>query len=530
MDKHRRIRFRCVVALTALGLALPGVGVAFAAGGQIRIGLVVGNNVGNDPSRQLKYAEEEVGRVAGLLRASGDFSSIVVVRGGDRSGVEDALQVARTQVVAARRAGRSTMFLFYYSGHGDNEALELGATRLPLRDLRQYLESSPAEVKLAFVDACQSGALTGVKGGRRAPAYEVRLADPGQTEGLAIVTSSSANELSQESDDLRGSFFSQNLMAGLRGLADSSGDGQVSLQELYQFAYRRTLANTAASFIGGQHPTFVFNMKGAGDVILTRSKAKDARLQFPRESGVTYSVLSGADVTAELVSSAGEDQYLAVPAGEYRVIRRALAAVSERAYTLAPGTVVTVQPDTMLAVAMNVTQRKKGGRLFLPNQVGADLGVRSSVEPGASGAVAAFGLSYARHLDRVALRVRADIARFDGQERNGGAADVRYGYLRTGGALDLLFSLWDTGRASVLLGPTVSIPVVWQSFDGEVGRSRSLSLGLGYGGMLTATAQVTGQIWLVLNVSVGAETFLLNGARQATRGTAGGSLGGAVSF
>jgi hypothetical protein len=74
------------------------------------------------------------------------------------------------------------------------------------------------------------GALTGVKGGRRAPGYEVRLADPGQVKGMAIVTSSTANEFSQESDDLKGSFFSQSIMAGLRGAADSSHDGQVTLE------------------------------------------------------------------------------------------------------------------------------------------------------------------------------------------------------------------------------------------------------------------------------------------------------------
>jgi hypothetical protein len=132
-------------------------------------------------------------------------------------------------------------------------------------------------VRVAFVDACQSGALTGVKGGRRAPGYEIHLADPGSVKGMAIVTSSTANELSQESDDLQGSFFTHNIMAGLRGAADSSRDGQVTLGEVYQFAFRRTLASTAASLVGGQHPTYDYRMSGAGDVILARTRPNDAR-------------------------------------------------------------------------------------------------------------------------------------------------------------------------------------------------------------------------------------------------------------
>ncbi|HEY0713950.1 MAG TPA: caspase family protein, partial [Polyangia bacterium] len=194
-----------------------------------RVALIVGNNVGHDRRRSLRYAEGEVVRLGELLERAGDFKNVEVLRAQTRSEVEGALVKARHRLEASKRAGRETLFLFYYSGHANGEALELGATRLPLRDLRSYLEQMPADVRLGFIDACQSGALTGVKGGRRAPGYEVRLADTANVKGLAIVTSSTANEFSQESDDLRGSYFSHNLMAGLQGLADSSGDGRITL-------------------------------------------------------------------------------------------------------------------------------------------------------------------------------------------------------------------------------------------------------------------------------------------------------------
>jgi hypothetical protein len=60
-----------------------------------------------------------------------------------RQAVEEALAAARAQLDRAHAEGKRTLFLFYYSGHGDQEALELGSSRLPLRDLRSYLEQLP---------------------------------------------------------------------------------------------------------------------------------------------------------------------------------------------------------------------------------------------------------------------------------------------------------------------------------------------------------------------------------------------------
>jgi len=137
---------------------------AWAQSGQVRLGLLAGNNQGKDPARNLRYAEQEVGRLADLLKGAGDFDDVMVLRGASKAEIEKALLQLRQRLETAKHSGRQTLFLFYYSGHGDNEALEIGSERLPLRDLRAYLEQlAAADVRIAFVDACQSGALTGVK-------------------------------------------------------------------------------------------------------------------------------------------------------------------------------------------------------------------------------------------------------------------------------------------------------------------------------------------------------------------------------
>jgi hypothetical protein len=523
-----RMRYATEMALRWLGACLILALWHGSAQGQVqqqtRVAVVVGNNLGNDPSRTLRYAEAESGRLGALLRGAGDFDNVITVNGGERESVEAALAVARTQLERAHAEGKRTLFLFYYSGHGDQDALELGSSRMPLRDLRSYLEQlAGADVRVAFVDACQSGALTGVKGGRRAPGYEIHLADPGSVKGMAIVTSSTANEFSQESDDLGGSFFTHNIMTGLRGAADSSRDGQVTLGELYQFAFRRTLASTAASFAGGQHPTYDYRMSGAGDVVLSRTRPNDARLVFPRESGATFTVMqkSRGEVIAELPSTSGDDLYLALPAGEYRVVRRALASVSERTFALAAGSATVIEPASMnVVLADEDTHRKKGG-VWQPNALGIHVGMQSSAVSGTSSVVGTAAVSYMRQIGRLSLRVRGEFSSFDAQN-----LDYRSTFLRMGLSLDALWPIYRADRFTFLLGPTVGVPVVRQHDDD---RASFYSYGLSYGGIASAMVRTYRNSWLVLSAQGGGEVFRLNDQR-VQRAVVGLSLGGLIAF
>jgi hypothetical protein len=501
-----------------------GQGAARAQTQQARVAVVVGNNLGRDPARTLHFAEAEAGKLASLLRSAGDFDNVITVKGARREAVEEALAAARAQLERAHAEGKRTLFLFYYSGHGDQEALELGSSRLPLRDLRSYLEQlSGADVRVAFVDACQSGALTGVKGGRRAPGYEIHLADPGSVKGMAIVTSSTANELSQESDDLAGSFFTHNIMAGLRGAADSSHDGQVTLGEVYQFAFRRTLASTAASLVGGQHPTYDYRMSGAGDVILARTRPNDARLVFPRETGVTYTVVhkGRGEVIAELGSTSGEDVYLALPAGEYRVVRRALASVSETTFALAAGSSTVIETATMAPVLADAeNQRNKGGP-WQPNSLGIHLGLQSSPVSGTGSLVGMAALSYMRQIGGLALRVRGEFS-----SSNARFQDYQSSFLRAGLSLDALWPLYRADRFALLLGPTVGVPIVRQH---DVWHEGTYSVGLSYGGTASAMLRSYRSTWLVLSAQGGGEFFRLDNQR-VQRATLGVSLGGLLAF
>lgn len=115
--------------------------------------------------------------------------------------------------------------------------------------------------------------------------------------------------------------FTHFLLAGLRGAADSDGDGQVSIDELYRHVYRRTLRRTGTGS-ALQHPTLTTHPSGAGELVVSRPVAAAAALQLPAgaERYLIFA-LPSATVMGEL--SGDTARTLALPAGRYLIERPA---------------------------------------------------------------------------------------------------------------------------------------------------------------------------------------------------------------
>ena len=179
-------------------------------------------------------------------------------------------------------------------------------------------------MRVAILDSCRSGALTRIKGARKLPAFEIQSDNSKTAKGVVILTSSTSDEDSQESDAIGGSYFSHHLASGMLGGADRSGDGRVTLFEAYAYAYDRTVADTAESAAGAQHPTFSYDLAGNGDLVLTDVVVRNEGIYFPREtpSGVYYLVDGKGFVAAEISKGDGIDRRVALSPGRYRVKRR----------------------------------------------------------------------------------------------------------------------------------------------------------------------------------------------------------------
>ena len=318
--RRRRIGSRAMMkpASTVLAALLATVGAARA---EERFALVIGANDGWSDDRPLRHAESDARRVADVLVELGQFPSdrVSVLREPDTAQVRAEL----SRLAAAARAvgGRALVFL-YYSGHADDRYLHLRGEPLGFDELYRALRDLPAAVRVGVLDACRSGAILAAKGGVPAARFDVTTVDELSVHGLALVTSSGADELSQEQRALQGSVFTHHLVSALRGAADDDQDGAVTLSEAYRYAYARTEADTAGTLVP-QRPAFRYELKGQGDLVLTWPARAAAALVLPRTEARRYVVVDDAELrlVAEGSSAPDRDVTLALPPGRYRVKR-----------------------------------------------------------------------------------------------------------------------------------------------------------------------------------------------------------------
>ncbi|MEZ4385471.1 MAG: caspase family protein [Nannocystaceae bacterium] len=331
----------------------------------VRYAVIIGNNQGAADEGTLRYAERDAVRVADTLRDLGGFheENTVVLLGQGVAAIQRVLIGLNARLRGATGPGDQAVLLVYYSGHADADALHLGGERLEIAQLRELVRGSPADFRMLMLDSCRSGALTRVKGARPTRAFDVKMEERLEGEGLVFLTSSSANEDAQESDALRGSFFTHYFISGLVGAADEDGDGAVTLAEVYRYAYEHTVRSSSRTLQGTQHPTFEFDLRGQGGVTLTTvgdvARGR-ARLSFP--PGRTYLVFAGGPEGAVVAEVGVRDvaRTVNVRAGSYFVRGRARDHLLEGTITVASGGVRLVDDRGMTRVEYARLARKGG--------------------------------------------------------------------------------------------------------------------------------------------------------------------------
>lgn len=283
--------------------------------------LIIGSNLGGPGQAPLRYAEQDAQRVSELLATLGDYPTerITQLLAPNGAQLEAALSSLEATLQAHADAGEPTRFFFYYSGHARADALNLGAEQVALAALKQRIVALPATLSIAVLDACQSGSFARAKGAGQTADFSFNMVEQLRTEGIAVIASSSGQELSQESDELRAGHFTHHLMVGLRGAGDVDADGAVTLSEAYTYAYNRTLATTALTTIGEQHVTLENDLTGHGDVALTHPAQASAHLIVPAalRGRVLVQRLPSFSVVAELDKASGDRVRLALPEGRY---------------------------------------------------------------------------------------------------------------------------------------------------------------------------------------------------------------------
>ena len=259
-------RSLAVAAALVIGASATPAAAAGGAGAPARFAIVIGNNQPDSPRLPLlRYADDDAVAIGRLLGEAGvDVAVLVRLDDASRRMSPDLVAAAPTwanltaalrrlnrRIDAARRAGRTTELLFYYSGHGSVAGGEgyvvledARLTRSVLHD--QVLRRSRAARNHVIIDACKSYFLAFGKGagGRRRTFGRSFAAGalPGELANTGFVLSTSSDRDSHEWERFQSGVFSYQIRSALRGAADADLDGGVSYAELGAFL---TAANQA---------------------------------------------------------------------------------------------------------------------------------------------------------------------------------------------------------------------------------------------------------------------------------------------
>ena len=249
----------------------------------VRSALVIATTTYEDPSLRRLHAPAKDAVEFATVLADPTVGGFAVTRILDQpaQGVRMAIEAFLTGT------SPSDLVLLYLSCHGVTDARRrlhfaatdtvqssLASTGVDSAWVYDRLEECRARRQVLILDCCFSGAFA--RGAKGSDSLGLdRLTEPGR--GRAVLTASNATEYSFESPEdahpepgsaAVGSVFTAALLDGLRdGRADRDGDGFVTVDEAYAYAYQQVRASGAA-----QTPQRWLS-GGEGQIVLSRSPA-----------------------------------------------------------------------------------------------------------------------------------------------------------------------------------------------------------------------------------------------------------------
>ncbi len=175
-----------------------------------------------------------------------------------------------------KKPGPQDTVIVFFSGHGfrdkdgklylaplDIDPANAAATGVPIEWFRGLLDACPASFKLLVLDACHAGSEKGEDGPPSASAKDISDSFKGAT-GVVTIASSTAEEKSRIWEFKQQSLFSYWLNEGLKGHSDTNADGEVNVDELYDYVYSRVGQTAKVRFNSPQTPVRIIGSRVPG--------------------------------------------------------------------------------------------------------------------------------------------------------------------------------------------------------------------------------------------------------------------------
>src|SRR6266545_1678426 len=174
------------------------------------------------------------------------------------------------------------LLVLYFSGHGVRDELgslylavkntirtRLRSTALKSDFIREAMDQSRSKRQVLILDCCNSGAFA--QGTKAATGVSIgtKSAFEGTGYGRVVLTASDSTQFAWEGDKVIGatenSLFTHFLIKGLEGEADLDGDGRITVDELYDYAYDLIVTITPKQTPGK------WSYKQQGEIVLRQS-------------------------------------------------------------------------------------------------------------------------------------------------------------------------------------------------------------------------------------------------------------------
>ncbi len=210
------------------------------------------SNYGNE-SANLSQTTKDVKRFKEVMDSQTQDITILTSKNVTHDNVLEKLRAI------CKRAQIGDRVIFYYSGHGMTGGICAYDYPILYEDIVKVLSTSKASEKICFIDACHAGSVA-QKGGNEAWTKSVKGASD-----QAFFVSSRADEYSIESSLLGAGYFTQALLKGLRGKADTNANREVTVIELFKYIYRDVVRRSKE----GQHPQLIAP-RSMYDIVVTK--------------------------------------------------------------------------------------------------------------------------------------------------------------------------------------------------------------------------------------------------------------------
>lgn len=261
--------------------------------------------------KKLDYTSMDANRLSRALTVAGKIDSENITNLKNPS-IEEF-----DNAVSAISKKSNQKFMFYFSGHSNENGLHLKDGSITKSKFHDLLSKVKSKLKIVILDSCFSGALKS-KGAQKVKPIELVQYNVDEPTGSVILTSSSGTELSYESEKLKGSIFTYHLVSGLYGQADSNTDGLVTIDELYQYVYSQTKFQSTVSGGKIQSPEFHSQLSGQGALVIAYPAQINGQLHLGKDTQGELTLASSKGINFfKFYKNKGEEKVLSVPKGDY---------------------------------------------------------------------------------------------------------------------------------------------------------------------------------------------------------------------